>query len=527
VYKILIVDDEQLERNALKVIINKDINSIVEIEEAVNGREAIVKSRSFNPDIIFLDIKMPGINGIDAARTIRDSDSSVSIVFLTAYNQFEYAREAIDIGVSNFIIKPSSDSHILEVINKVITNIDNSRAEFIEKEDNEIRLNKASGYLENEFIYNLSVRGISEEKFESYLSFLELDFFSARAGISKLNYSTYPVHIDSSYQKHVLRKKTVFIIQNILTDIGLTTLFNMELSNIYFLVIKLKGSSINLDTLDISRLSIAISDEVKKTINLEVITSFGSIFKDPAESIKSFSRAKNNLVGEASLLSAVQQPSKADIFPFNLEIELEQGLLKGSRKEVLETYQHLCNWFNNSLLKYENKKRSIIELTTVLRHAVAYQQPDGICTVDDGDINEAMSAEVLLSGLNIFLNNLLEQTASVKNMENSPAIKSACRFIEDNFKQDITLEESATHCRLSSFYFSKLFKKSMGITFIDYLTNCRLREAKRLLESSNLSMKEISYEIGYSDPNYFTRVFKRIESISPTTYRSNKMLRSQ
>jgi len=145
VYKILIVDDEQLERNALKVIINKDINSIVEIEEAVNGREAIVKSRSFNPDIIFLDIKMPGINGIDAARTIRDSDSSVSIVFLTAYNQFEYAREAIDIGVSNFIIKPSSDSHILEVINKVITNIDNSRAEIIEKEHNEIRFNKESG----------------------------------------------------------------------------------------------------------------------------------------------------------------------------------------------------------------------------------------------------------------------------------------------------------------------------------------------------------------------------------------------
>ena len=526
-YKILIVDDEQLERDALKAIINKGINSIIEIQEAVNGRDAIVKSRSFRPDIIFLDIKMPGINGIESARTIRESDSSVAIVFLTAYNQFEYAQEAIDIGVSNFIIKPSSDTRVLEVINKVITNIDSTRAELIEKEDNEIKLNRATGYLENEFIYNLSVRGISEEKFESYLSLLEIDFFSARAGIAKLNYSTYPVHVDSSYQKQVLRKKTVFIIQNILIDIGFSALFNMELSNIYFLVIKLKDSSVSLEELDIRRLSIAISDEVKKTINLEVITSIGSLFKDPAESIKSFSRAKNNLVGEASSLSALQQPSKTDIFPFNLEIELEQGLLKGNREEVLNTFRNLCIWFENSVLSYEDKKRSIIELTTVLRHAAAYQQPDGICTVDDGDLKEALSSEILLSGLNNFLSNLMDITASVKNMENSPAIESACRFIEDNFNQDITLEEAATHCRLSSFYFSKLFKKSKGITFIDYLTNCRILKAKNLLEHSNLSMKEISHEIGYSDPNYFTRVFKRIESISPTIYRSNKMLRSQ
>ena len=73
-YRILRVDDEELERNALRAIINKGIDSIIEIEEAINGREAIVKSKSFNPDIIFLDIKMPGINGIEAARIIKEKD---------------------------------------------------------------------------------------------------------------------------------------------------------------------------------------------------------------------------------------------------------------------------------------------------------------------------------------------------------------------------------------------------------------------------------------------------------------------
>ena len=212
-YKILIVDDEELERNALRAIINKGIDSIIEIQEAVNGREAIVKSRSFNPDIIFLDIKMPGINGIEAARTIRETDSSISIIFLTAFNRFEYAHEAIQIGVDDFIIKPSSENRVLEVITKLITKIDNRKSNLDLKENNELKLSRATGYLENEFIYNLSVRGITEEKFENYLSILDMDFYSARAGIVKLLFDTYPIHVDSSCQKQVLKKKMCLYIK--------------------------------------------------------------------------------------------------------------------------------------------------------------------------------------------------------------------------------------------------------------------------------------------------------------------------
>ncbi|MDA3940842.1 MAG: AraC family transcriptional regulator, partial [Spirochaetia bacterium] len=98
-------------------------------------------------------------------------------------------------------------------------------------------------------------------------------------------------------------------------------------------------------------------------------------------------------------------------------------------------------------------------------------------------------------------------------------------FIKNNYSKDITLEETASHCNLSSFYFSKLFKKEKGITFIDFLTNERIQEAKELLENGHLSIKEISGKIGYSDPNYFTKVFKKVESISPTAYRSNILLK--
>ncbi len=528
-YKILIVDDEELERNALRAIINKGIDSILEIQDAVNGREAIVKFRSFNPDIIFLDIKMPGINGIEAARVIRETDPEVSIVFLTAFNQFDYAHEAIQIGVDDLIIKPSSENRVLEVITKLITKIDNRKSDLDQKENNELKLNRATGYLENEFIYNLSVRGITEEKFENYLSILDIDFYSARAGIVKLLFDTYPIHVGSSYQKQVLKKRCAFILKSSLKKRGILTLFNIDLSNIYFLLNLDQEKDSNLENEYIPSLITELTREIKKTLNIDVMIGIGSVFINPAKALSSFSTAKNNLErrpekGEGII--SIQEDETSQ-FPIRLEIGMEQAVLSGKRDNVMKIFQQINEWFEFSALGFEEKKKNLIELVTVLKHAAAYKSPDGKCLLDDSEIKESTVAVVLMSTVNLFLNDLLEKINQIHEIENSPAIEQACKFIDSNYKNDITLEETASHCRLSSFYFSKLFKKRKKLTFIDYLTNRRIEEAKQLLLETNLSIKEISREVGYNDPNYFTRVFKRVLSTSPTSFRSNKMLRQQ
>ena len=206
---------------------------------------------------------------------------------------------------------------------------------------------------------------------------------------------------------------------------------------------------------------------------------------------------------------------------------MEQAILNGNRNDVMEIFQQINEWFESSILSFEENKKNLLELVTVLKHAAAYQFPNGKCLIDDTEIRESTGAVILLSSINIFLNDLLEQIYKIQEIENSPAIDKACNFIETNFKNDITLEETASHCGLSSFYFSKLFKKRKKLTFIDYLTNRRIEEADRLLLETNLSIKEISRAVGYNDPNYFTRVFKRVHFSSPTSFRSNKMLRQQ
>jgi two-component system response regulator YesN len=514
-YKLLIADDEQIERNALKAIVNKGIDSIVDIQEAVNGREAIVMSRTLQPDIVFLDIKMPGINGIEAAKTIRENSKTVSIVFLTAFNQFEYAQEAIQIGVEDFIIKPYSEIRVLEVLSKILDKIAKRRIEENKNRNNELKLSKVTGYMENEFIYNLSVHGITKEKFNNYLAFLDIGFYSGRGGIVKVLYETYPIHVDSSYQKQVLMKRSSFIIKSILAKNGLITLSNNELSNLYFISITETQDGFNQNN----------NDAIEKTLNLKVLVGIGPLFTDPGKSLASFSQAKIMLGNTSKSSNKSIKTMENETFPLNFEIDMEHAILNGNREKTLSTLQILREWFESTNLNFETKKKSVLELATVLKHAAAYQLPDGRCTTDENDIKESANSISVFFNFNIFLNELLEQIAYVKEIGNRPAIESACIFIKNNYSKDITLEETASHCNLSSFYFSKLFKKEKGITFIDFLTNERIQEAKELLENGHLSIKEISGKIGYSDPNYFTKVFKKVESISPTAYRSNILLK--
>jgi two-component system response regulator YesN len=106
-----------------------------------------------------------------------------------------------------------------------------------------------------------------------------------------------------------------------------------------------------------------------------------------------------------------------------------------------------------------------------------------------------------------------------KEEQASGIIKKAKVFIEENYHKDISLDDVSRIVDISPYYFSKLFKEETGENFIDYLTNIRIEKAKKLLQNRELSIKTICVDTGYSDPNYFSRIFKKQVGITPTEYR--------
>ena len=160
-YRIMLTDDEGIVLNSLTFLVEKNFEGQFEIETAKSGRAAIETAEHFRPDIIFMDIQMPGINGIDAMREIREFLPGVIFIVLTAYDKFDYAKEAINLGVMEYINKPFNQQAIVDVINQAVKELDLRR----EKRRNELRtkerLETVVPIIENGFVFSIGglVRG--------------------------------------------------------------------------------------------------------------------------------------------------------------------------------------------------------------------------------------------------------------------------------------------------------------------------------------------------------------------------------
>jgi YesN/AraC family two-component response regulator len=127
-YKLLVVDDEAIEREAIQYFIQQAGLKFEALEEATNGIEAVSKAAALEPQIIIMDIRMPGKDGLEAAKEIRQFNSDCKIIFLTAFSEFEYAQKAIKVKAEDFIIKPADSEALLRVLNSVITDLDRGKA---------------------------------------------------------------------------------------------------------------------------------------------------------------------------------------------------------------------------------------------------------------------------------------------------------------------------------------------------------------------------------------------------------------
>ena len=154
-YRILLADDEGIVLNSLKFLIEKNYDGKFEIETAKTGRAAIETALDFRPDIIFMDIQMPGINGIDAMKEIRQSLPGVIFIVLTAYDKFDYAKESINLGVMEYLNKPFDQKDIISVLDQAIEQIEDRirrrKADLQTKE----RLETVTPIIENGFIYSV------------------------------------------------------------------------------------------------------------------------------------------------------------------------------------------------------------------------------------------------------------------------------------------------------------------------------------------------------------------------------------
>ncbi len=525
-YKIMLADDEGIVLDSLKFIIEKEFGSTCEIRTAKTGRQVIELAEEFQPDIAFMDIQMPGINGIDAMREIRKSNTHVVFVVMTAYDKFDYAKEAISLGVLDYLNKPVSKDGIVAVIKKAMSQIDGERT----KRRNDLRvrekLETVVPIIENGLIQDLLFKEYFKEDIDNYKTLLGIEseygymacmvFGREQVG----NYMTSAVAVSIAAQKSYREIHTV-------TEDYIKGIMGAVMSNKIPILIPCDGDTLSYNERNaIVENARALCRKLSDRFDMNFRVGFGSV-KPLDKMAESYEEAKYILVATTSHVAHVDdmpvQVRYEENYPMDMEKRLFDEIVLGNTNEVASIAVSFFEWMEEN---YSNDTDSIrlkcLEFVLWAEH-LAYENTNRKY--------EFKSRQNYLSQLTSFANlgevkiwfleKMKDAAFWVSNRQveqTMSAINKAKQYIDNNYMKELTLDDVSRIVNISSYYFSKMFKEETGENFIDYLTKLRIEAAKKLLKTTNKSMKEISLEVGYSDPNYFSRNFKKYTGKTPTDY---------
>jgi two-component system response regulator YesN len=436
--KILIADDEKYDRETVKHIIKENFLEELEIYEAKNGREAIELSESVRPDIVIIDIKMPGIDGIQALKEMSTTLPNLYSIILTAYDYFDFALEAVKINVKEYLLKPFAKEEIIEKIAlgiKWVKKEQDKRKSAIEDKEKIYTLLPVLENQLSDLIINDKLKGVD---YGMYLQCLDMNFMNSYAmvisikekyaykDISRIERDQIKIKIGEYIKEYINRKYKC---------IG-NYVFYEELT--YFIQIE------NEETSDFKNLEIDLAfnlrREIKKRFNVSIRAGLGEIFDSVEQIVESYRQATKCLV-------------------------------------------------------YNSDNVNIIYIDDI----------DGKLISDN------------------FVEDISTDAKSNKN-KNSNKIKmklfeNVKNFIRENIETELELEKVANNFGLSVYYFSRTFKEVTGINFSEYVNKCRIDIAKELLSTGEMNVKEVCYKVGYNDPNYFSKVFKKYEGVSPANFK--------
>lgn len=414
-YKVFLTDDESIVIEALTFIITNAYGDVCTIDSAKTGRAFIERAEEVKPDICFVDIQMPGINGLDAIKEVRKFSPNTIFIIVSAYNEFDYAREAIDLGVMAYINKPIEREAILDVLNQAMREVDRMKAERARSLKTQEKLEIVTPIIEHGLIYQMTNEFGAGETLLNYLDLL---------GITDPNGNFMLIQFGDE-------------------------LNNGELTNAIGVSVRLEGAY----------------EKIKRAIDTH------------------FTGVTGPLMGNT-----------IPVFLPAAEPEDDEAALSTRQKEQCEKAKQLT----------QDLKKA---LHVKLRIAI-------------GTVHEVRDISLSYKEATRALKYTTGEIACAEKSDNAGSvIKKACDYIDGNYASDLSLDEVALHAGVSAHYLSKLFKKETAVGFVEYLTNVRLREAKELLKSSDKPVKEIGVLVGYTDQNYFSRIFKKQTGCSPTEFK--------
>lgn len=514
--KVLIADDEEHVREGIDLSVDWEAYGVTEKFMAGNGIEALEIMVTHQPDILFCDMKMPVMNGMELLKRIREEGLDTQVIVISGYNDFEYTRATIQANGIDYILKPFRRKEVEEAFHKAVS---------LWKKKTESKQTEA----DNAHLVRRADALLDEKKLASYfrneipLSELVKRVFH-KTGLRQ--HDLYCILFIPQNMTHVLNQRFMmdddlflFAVDNIarysISDQAMHYICRLDA---YQWILLLDFQNNGAEAPDLRFYLERLKRAWKQTIQLDVIMG-GDRSSHLTHIHQAIGEAQNALlhsnIGESKGIESNRKP-----FPslMSQEILLRRAFESGNRPFAAGiVQQHAEALRSRGTLILKELQGCTMEANLLLgrysqmtsSQAGAVQAPSiplWVCNVDEWE-------RIFVSQIHLLLDKMKNGSATVRD------IHEIRFYLDQHFHENISIKEISENFHFSPQYISKKFRETYQTTIVAYLTKMKIEKAKSLLSHTKLSVSEISNQIGYEDENYFSKVFKKQTGISPLQYR--------
>ena len=525
-YSVFAVDDEPIVLEGIRSKIDWEGSGFTFAGEATDGEIALSMIHEIKPDILITDIKMPFMDGLQLAQAIKQTQPWIKIIILSGHDEFDYAKKAISIGIEDYLLKPFTPEELLNSLNKTASHIDKERKQMSDISKLREELKSSEALIKKEFLNNL-VHG-SEEMSTVIQKSTEL-------GLNLISryYKVLISRIESRTNNTQNQQEACSLLNSYSTAINEAVSF-FHHSNL--LVCIFKGSTqAELDD-NSFRAAETISHIATKNEDCMVLTAIGKSVEHLSQLNISYEDAKSILEANSSSsenrIISSDDLDKGDKDTETALLELKEGdplvdklkyAAKGDIQSIIEESMELIKKNPDQFSVFASYLLvdlifAVSKLVEKLGGNIKELYPEILQRkfIDDAVSDESRFTKTLEEVLQF----ALEFRDSKVTGKYADVILKAKRFIEENYADpNTTLTTVAEAVALSPNHFSTIFSQECKTTFIEYLTNVRMENAKRLMRETDMKGYDIAYECGFSDPHYFSYIFKKNTGLSPREYK--------
>lgn len=535
--KVFLVEDEMVIRRGIKNSIDWEKEGYIFCGEASDGELAYPMIIKEKPDILITDIRMPFMDGLELCKLVKKELPNIKILILSGYDEFDYAKEAIRLGVTEYLLKPISSGKLLEALNGVSESIRREKEDkdLVRKYMEEMRENtehEKQKFFEQMMAGNLSMADALEtgKKYEMSLSAGMYNLLLFRFTLGEENRKSGELLGEAEYAIEKLTERLEYVFE-----------FQRGVEGWAFLLMADNEEQMSERVKELSK----DLEEIMK--NYSTIAYFGGIGQPVArlrELEESFREAERALaarftmelnriisVDDIRMAQNVDTLDDIEITSFG-EIEktrtmLEKFLNNGVEDEIDEFVDVYINELPEENLKSVLMRQYIImdAYIVMMSFCEKIEGIEGEMQAQSEELKNSMKTIQTVEEIKNYIRMLLKKIIGVRDTISGRRYSDIIEIAKDQIRKtymsdEISLNTIAAEVGMSPSYFSSIFSKEMGKTFVEYLTEIRMDRAKELLMCSSMKTSEIGYEVGYKDPHYFSYIFKKTQNCTPKEFRA-------